>query len=176
MATDPLAFAPPIRNLLEAGDAGRRSMPLVPSGPWQCPQLEALRRMTTEDLFGEEVISSLDDARCVHAGLYLYFSALDDSHRISQKIGTASGSYWHGVMHRQEGDWSNAKYWFRRTGSHAVFDQLERETGTPWDAFRFVDRCAEAHEARTGADDLLRLQALEWRLLMRHCYRNALGR
>lgn len=172
----PLEFAPSVRSLLEAVDGGVRLMPLVPTGPLECPQLDGLRSMATEELFEGGTIASRDDALCVHSGLYLYFSALDESHRISQRIKTSSGSYWHGIMHRQEGDWSNSKYWFRRTGEHPVFAALGRETQTPWDPFAFVDRCAASSPTGSGPSELAEVQRLEWRLLMQHCYRLALGR
>ena len=58
------------------------------------------------------------------AGLWLRHDFLDESHRISQDLENPSGSYWHGIMHRRELDFSNAKYWFRRVGMHRVFEPL----------------------------------------------------
>ena len=52
-------------------------------------------------------------AACCLAGVWLLHDYLDESHTISQRIDTPSGSFWHGIMHRREGDFSNAKYWFR---------------------------------------------------------------
>ena len=164
-----------IRSLLAPGDATQRSMPLVPGAPADGPQLDELRQLRPEDLFEVGAIKDRDFAKCVQSGLYLYFSALDESHRISQGIPSASGSYWHGIMHRQEGDWSNAKYWFRRVGTHPVFGQLEAEAGSPWDPYAFVDRCSAASARNSEATDLIDLQMQEWRLLMRYCYRNAIG-
>ena len=132
--------------------------------------------MPAADLLDGGPVRSPDDARCVRSGLFLYFSALDESHRISQGIRTATGSYWHGIMHRLEGDWSNAKYWFRRTGRHPVFAALERETGQRWDPYAYVDRCEASSSGGPGTGRLVDLQMLEWRLLMRHCCRAALGR
>lgn len=164
-----------IRSLLAPADATLRSMPLVPGAPADGPQLDELRQLRPEDLFEGGAIKDRDFAKCVQSGLYLYFSALDESHRISQGIPSASGSYWHGIMHRQEGDWSNAKYWFRRVGTHPVFGQLEAQAGSPWDPYAFVDRCSAASASNSDAGDLIDLQMQEWRLLMRYCYRNAIG-
>ena len=164
-----------IRSLLAPGDAMLRSMPLVPGAPADGPQVDELRQLRPEDLFEGGAIKDRDFAKCVQSGLYLYFSALDESHRISQGIPSASGSYWHGIMHRQEGDWSNAKYWFRRVGTHPVFGQLEAQAGSTWDPYAFVDRCSAASARNSDAADLIDLQMQEWRLLMRYCYRNAIG-
>lgn len=168
-------LGPRIRSLLAPSDAALRSMPLVPDAAADGPQLEELRRLKPEDLFEGGPIKDPEFAQCVQSGLYLYFSALDESHRISQRIPSASGSYWHGIMHRQEGDWSNAKYWFRRVGTHPVFGQLEAQAGSPWDPYAFVDRCSAATARKSAPADLIDLQMQEWRLLMRYCYRNAIG-
>ena len=176
MDPDTLDFGTAIHSLLWPDGKGLETMPLVPSSPRECPQLEMLRSMSNLDLFDGAAIRSADDADCVRSGLLLYFSALDESHTISQRIHTVSGSYWHGIMHRQEGDWGNAKYWFRRVGTHPVFTELERELGERWDPFAFVDRCAAAHARQGSRQDLLRRQMVEWRLLMEYCYLKALGR
>ncbi len=60
------------------------------------------------------------------AGLWLLVGELDRSHKISQDLSTPNGSYWHGIMHRREGDYWNAKYWFRKVGEHPVFDKIGR--------------------------------------------------
>ena len=61
------------------------------------------------------------------AGLWLLAGELDRSHELSQAIETATGSYWHGIMHRREGDFWNSKYWFRRVGRHTVLEELSRQ-------------------------------------------------
>ncbi|MEZ6134212.1 MAG: hypothetical protein R3C53_04785 [Pirellulaceae bacterium] len=58
------------------------------------------------------------------AGLWLLAGELDESHRVSQADASATGSYWHGIMHRREGDFWNAKYWFRKVHRHQVCEQL----------------------------------------------------
>lgn len=53
------------------------------------------------------------------AGLHLCNDSLDESHSYSQEIeDDAAGCYWHGLMHRMEGDYSNSKYWFYQARAH----------------------------------------------------------
>ena len=115
-------------------------------------------------------ISSGQRALCT-SGLWLLAGDLDRSHTISQDIGSAEGSFWHGIMHRREGDFGNAKYWFRRVGEHAVLDELsEISDGVYSDPYDFVDACSRA--VRAGGDaqqQCLRAQWLEWQALMRYC-------
>ncbi|MDX1927296.1 MAG: hypothetical protein SFV81_12315 [Pirellulaceae bacterium] len=72
------------------------------------------------------------------AGLWLLAGELDRSHSVSQSLETAEGSYWHGIMHRREGDFWNAKYWFRRVGRHPVLEQLASFLGANENAQQFV--------------------------------------
>lgn len=174
MPDDLADFALPIRSLLEAQAVGG-PMALRPAAPKECAELDRLRALSLDELFDSAPVARQDYAECVRAGLYLRFGALDDSHRVSQGIATSSGSYWHGIMHRQEGDWSNAKYWFRRVGEHPVHADLERETAAAWDPFRFVDECGAASAPGRDGSEAAHLQMLEWRLLTLHCYRRALG-
>ncbi|UQZ82826.1 hypothetical protein SK3146_01986 [Paenibacillus konkukensis] len=73
---------------------------------------------------GELNADQLPYASAVKAGLHLLNESLDKSHTLSQSIDNATGSYWHGVMHRMEGDYSNAKYWFRMAGAHPAYGLL----------------------------------------------------
>src|SRR4029079_6033740 len=77
-----------------------------------------LEAATLDVAFAHAKVADRDMPRACLAGLWLVYDFLDESHRISQDIDTSTGSFWHGVMHRREGDFSNGKYWFRRVGSH----------------------------------------------------------
>jgi hypothetical protein len=91
----------------------------------------------------------------------LWHDHLDASHKISQDLKDADGSYVHALMHRREGDYENTKYWIARVGKHAVYDQL----GKSWDPNAMVDRCQKAASAAGSHADLIDLQRREYLLL-----------
>ena len=60
----------------------------------------------------------------LQAALFLVGNQLDASHHISQNLHSPIGSYLHGIMHRREGDYGNAKYWFHQAGSFGFFQTI----------------------------------------------------
>ena len=51
----------------------------------------------------------------------------DGAHRIAQDIDTPEAAWVHAYLHRQEGDLSNARYWYRRAGQREATDSLDDE-------------------------------------------------
>lgn len=96
------------------------------------------------------------------AGLWLYVDDLDRSHRISQQIDDTTGSFWHGIMHRREGDFSNSHYWFRRVGNHPAFADIPN-----YDPHAFIDE-VEA-QFKQASIELVAKQRLEWLALFTWC-------
>jgi hypothetical protein len=135
----------------------------------------ALEAASLEALFAHTSVVDEAMARCCLSAVWLLCDFLDESHTISQGISTQSGSFWHGIMHRREGDFSNAKYWFRKVGEHPVYELLAAAAGEDsWDPFDFVDACEEAiRSGGAGGEQCRELQQAEWELLFDHCYQAA---
>jgi len=186
---DPQSYGPAFAPLL----ATDRRRPLGVGAP-NAGVRPALEGLSTESVFAHAKVVDGDMAACCVSGVWLLHDYLDESHTISQGIETPSGSFWHAIMHRREGDFSNSKYWFRRVGRHAVFEALGQRagelaairgaertakkllTGGTWEPCAFVDLC-EAAVRRQSADEELccDIQQAEWELLFDHCYQAAAG-
>lgn len=149
-----------------------RRCPLDAGTPNQ-DALPLLQSLSVDAAFPQGVADA-SLAECCLAGVWLLHNYLDRSHAISQGVATGEGSYWHGVMHRREGDWSNAKYWFRNVGEHPVLDQLAEQHGG-WDPYEFVDDCQDAVLRGADRDRCLDQQQAEWESLFEWCWSGACG-
>ena len=175
--------------------------PLAPSEEWNSGLTHRIEELSLETLFDGQSIKDSTMGDALQSGLLLWNDALDASHTISQGLESETGSYWHGIMHRREPDYSNAKYWFRRVGVHPTFPTLREralalaQSGSTksgsladyaeaigetedWDAFRFVDWCQAADGDRSTPEAvksfLQAVQVEEIKLLLDHSYQQAL--
>src|SRR5438128_4903185 len=117
--TDPLS--PLGRKLLKLDPHAYAQ--LMPTGDGIAAARDLLESAQPSDLIAGEVVRR-EDASAMLAGLWLYFDWLDQSHRISQQLENPTGSFWHAIMHRREGDFSNSKYWYARCASHPTMQTL----------------------------------------------------
>jgi hypothetical protein len=182
MDFDPARYGPSIAELLALDGHGNRRMPLA-SGT--CCSGEAARMLRNGSC--QEDLRKAWAPEAALAGLWLYFSCMDEAHEVAQGVKSAEGSFWHAILHRQEPDAWNAKYWFRQVGKHPVFPLLREKaaaiatrTGAaivvpdPWDPNWFVDLC---DGVRAHSDDPLyalaqQMQTAEWQCLFDYCARS----
>ena len=193
-------YPPLINEIVQKLDARQPLPPLAPEKEWDTELTKQIQATSTADLFDGRALKDSSLANAVKSALLLWNDALDDSHDISQGVGSKTGSYWHGIMHRREPDYSNSKYWFARVGSHPIFPalrarvleilkadpsqsaQLARyaeaiEHNDNWNAPQFIDWC---QDAAGHADDevvkfLQTVQVEEIKLLLDYSCRNALA-
>jgi hypothetical protein len=171
---------------------------LSPRKPWN-PQLdEEIAGLRAEELPGAEL-----DMLALKSGLHLWNDNLDRSHTISQDLENPTGSYLHGIMHRMEGDYSNAKYWFHQTGKHPAMEELQLQAGRwlgeeakldqlpaseqqerlatiagqqEWNPFLFIDAVAAQEKGQAPEETrviLEKLQSLELAILTGYCHLKA---
>jgi len=183
----PQAYGPVIAGLLDSD----RLPPLGPGVPSR-GAAATLGGLKPDALFSpDEPVKDRSMAACCLAGLWLWHDCLDESHEVSQSIETSYGSHWHAIMHRREGDFGNAKYWYRRVGAPTFFATLGQWTDQllasqspsdrfrrpitadgAFDPFRFVDWCQAVVDTGSEEERLCRLIArAEWVALFDECYR-----
>ena len=189
--TDPLSAT--ARHLLKLNPAAYEAL-VVQTREGSVEARDLLESTTPAQLLSSGVVERPDEGDAMIAGLWLWHDWLDESHAISQGLHGASGSFWHAIMHRREGDFANAKYWYARCADHPVLPSLNAQASAilnplpadksllrliagGWNGAAFVDFVAQVHDQ--PADPRCRiavaLQRLEWRVLFDHCVRVAGG-
>lgn len=131
-------------------------------------------------------VLQLGSDRLVRAGALWLYGFLDEAHRLTQQDSSSEGSYWHALVHRSEGDFSNALYWFRRAGAHPVQARLRarvREAmrdrnpegwqalveSPRWEPARLVELCERSSRAGPAQPAVLReVVRMEYNLLMEY--------
>ena len=171
-------------DILALAENGERLMPLAEG---MCCSPDALQRI--QDSKVDELFPGAHAPQAALAGLYLYFSCRDEAHAVAQADSSADGSYWHGILHRQEPNADNASYWFERVGKHPVFPGLleagvaiaaahpdaDLHFAQAWDPFSFVEICERARRqpGSTLEHAALEIQRAEWQRLFDYCARRS---
>jgi hypothetical protein len=167
---------------------------LVPREPGSTEAGELLHALSPADLI-DTPVKNADDAAALLSGLWLWHDYLDESHTISQSIETPTGSFWHAIMHRREGDFGNAKYWYAKCANHPMLPVIAAQVGqvtatadadkallrltmSGWSGPAFVDYVQSVHESPSDPRYQLAvvLQQVEWRVLFDYCIRQACGK
>jgi hypothetical protein len=150
------------------------------------PQLGPQGRKGTKSIAEIDRVLGTESDPLVRATVLLWHDHLDEAHTIAQDIKSRDGSYLHGIMHRREPDYSNAKYWFNRVGQHPCFKPLAEEARSllagesalaqrllpqgQWDPYAFIDACEEAEKGRLSSEQtmlLRKIQAAELTVLLK---------
>lgn len=157
-------------------------------GPGQRPSAKAASDINAEvRAWTNEQHLDADTLDVLRSAALLWHDHLDASHSISQSIPTATGSFLHGIMHRREPDYGNAKYWFHRVHSHPAYADIAQgvmerlDSGElssefsrlvnsgKWDPYCFVDAVAEEMGSKENPEiieDLQIVQQVEFECLL----------
>lgn len=113
-----------ITAIIEALEQREELQPLLPTQTWNVALQEQIEELNS--------LGSSTENLTLIAALHLRNDSLDVSHSYAQQIEhDKTGAYWHGIMHRMEGDYSNAKYWFWQARNHPVMRQV-KENVAEW--------------------------------------------
>ncbi len=186
-------------SAIETLESGNPLPSLVPEDVWNSELSESIVSVSPEELLKGQTVKNETYAGAIKSGLLLWNDDLNDSHDISQGLSNNTGSYWHGIMHRREPDYSNAKYWFGRIGTHHIYPELRDcalsifkkitnpsaalsnigdkiKSNEHWDPYQFIDWCAAAEKNLSSDVEqfLQQVQVEEIKLLLAYSYRNAI--
>jgi hypothetical protein len=156
---------------------------LVPTEPIDYSLLQRIRDADDAAISGGKPIADSGMFALVRGGLFYAVDAIHEAHAIFQEAKGDLGSYWHGMMHRREGDFDNARYWFRRAGTLPFFASLQQAASEfsadmarqpNWDPYLLTGQC---EQARFGAEEAVvecvRLQRVEFDGIFDYCWRQA---
>ncbi len=130
---------------------------LFPKGPLDSDIARSLREADDGVLAGEKILADAAMFSLVKGGLFYALDALPEAHAIFQEANDDVAAYWHGMLHRREGDFDNARYWFRRAGVQPFFSEAHRAASarsdtmarqSNWDPYLFTGQC---EQVRFGA-------------------------
>lgn len=163
--------------------------PLYPHTPWRPELSRRIGESSDEALFGDSTQGS-SMAEAIRCGLLVWNDDLEAAHKIAQAVETPTGSFWHAIIHRREGDGSNARYWWQLTGEHPAFARIyehvssetEDELGGDahdflaqlqqaghWQPDEFVTACERIHTSSADDTGLRRIQIIEIESLLKWC-------
>ncbi|HET6251797.1 MAG TPA: hypothetical protein VFE47_29195 [Tepidisphaeraceae bacterium] len=187
----PAFLSPLTQSILNKQPAAYRK--LVVTGGTPTTARELLADVKPEQLLTVPV-KSRHDASAMLGGLWLRHDALHECHEIVQDLIGPTGSFWHAIMHRREGDFSNAKYWYARCADHRAFrlvsalarDVIGREVtdksllqiaGAEYNPDALVDLVAELQDKPQDPrlEAAVQLQRMEWEALFHYCAYEAAG-
>jgi hypothetical protein len=122
---------------------------------------ERIISLTPDQLGLDGKLARGEDWDLFCGGLLYSANVLGKAHSIFQEANSSEGAYWHGMLHRREGDFSNALYWVRRAGRIPALAGM-----TNFSPQAFISDCAAAASRGSEPPHLLEIQRREWTALM----------
>jgi hypothetical protein len=119
-------------------------------------------------------------ATCTRSLLLLAAGDLDQAHRMVQEMSTPDAAYIHGVIHRIDDDFNNARYWFRGAGKHPAGAEMYRRAAASsltvrrisvWDPILVTDMVETSRTAGVS-EELQAILTIEFEELLRSLWNN----
>lgn len=92
----------------------------------------------------------------IAAALWIVADDINRAHEIVQNMEDPTGSAWHAIIHRREGDFWNSQYWWRKAGNHP---------GVPRGGGRELVETVESLRTGELPRAVVEAQRAEWRAL-----------
>jgi hypothetical protein len=108
--------------------------------------------------------------------LLLAAGDIEAAHRIAQESSSIDGAYVHGMIHRIEDDFDNARYWFFRAGVHPASPEIYRRSAAnsqriashpTWDPGSVTDWLEESR-SKGISEELRAVLRIESEVLLEH--------
>ena len=157
----------------------------LPKEPTDYEIVIRVREADEARIFGAHALLPDAPVPLVRAGLFYYHNALEDSHKEAAKSSGDIAAYWHGMVHRREGDFDNARYWMRRAGEQPVFQEMQGRASDAsphmsrqanWDPFLFTHLCEQYKYGETDyKKEIGHLQRVEFAAMFDYVWRRCVS-
>ena len=153
-------WGPQLESLLESFEALSGLLGKEPSDR-RALEERLLVALAPEPLGLSSRAVDIGDWELLCGGVLYAADCLGKAHELFQNSDSPEGAYWHGMLHRREGDFSNALYWIRRAGRIPVLGGMAE-----FSPAAFIAECEAAAARREEPPRLLETQRREWEALM----------
>jgi hypothetical protein len=137
------------------------------------PDKRLIQRITVAE--GHEIArANGPNTKCIRSLLFLLAGGLEQAHRIVQELSTSDAAYIHGMIHRIDDDFDNARYWFHRAGMEPAAAEMYRRAAANsltfasrsiWDPILLTDMLERSRNAGV-TDELRAILTIEYEVLL----------
>ncbi len=176
-----MPYSPFIDRLLRDPELFQK---LIPTDTLHRAERDAVQKSDDQTIAGDQPKLRAPTFALVRGGLLYALDAIHEAHVYFQEASGDLAAYWHGMMHRREGDFDNARYWFRRAGTQPFF-AVAHSAAAPhspdmarqasWDPYLFTGQCEQAKFGAENVAELLALQRVEFDAAFDYTWRQAVG-